>query len=130
MIFSSYKCMSHGYKNQHSCLLALPFFFLTLASVNADTGYCYFEKDAINYQELHNCKNGDSAFFRSHIEYAKFRETRELNLSLDGNSKERFIARFCNLEKKIIQGVEDQGEYGLVNFVICVFQQKVERDYD
>ena len=120
--------MLHGCKTQHSCLLAMSFFFLTVASVNAETGYCYFENGAINYQEPPNCKNGDTAFFRSHIEHAKFRETRELNLSLDGNSKERFIARFCNLEKRIIQGVEDQGEFGLVNFVICVFQQKVERD--
>ena len=84
--------------------------------MSADTGICWFGpgKGQWNFFE-HNCKNGDTAIWRADAD-KKF------------DFPHPFIAYNCNLDGKLLQGVAEDFLGYKEAYVICEFQQKVERE--
>ena len=92
--------------------------FIIANQASADTGACHFGigEGEYNFVEPHNCKNGDTAIW----------SVDPANMLL--YYPQNFIAYFCNLDGKIIQGIQETDWDERIGYVVCEFQQKVERN--
>ena len=105
--------------------LGLLYFVLFTNSASA-IGFCPFLHDdgETHFSEREvNCRDGDTASFHFTVAHSVRQTDMDQGFKWF-DQRQFFIGKVCNLDKKILNGVEDYGTEGTKYWVICTFQRK------